>query len=596
MPAREQTVEGRSLATFALLVVAAGVGLGLTQSLRHSDPVVIGVRRTAVFSPTGSGPRSAVLSFWLKRPDRVAVTVVDARDDLVRTISGSRSVPSRTRVNFVWNGTDELGRRAPDGRYRFRVGLAQQGRSLTLPQAVRLDTQPARPWIASVNPVAAAGPFVFPANGRAAGIVRGTPGHQVSGIVIRTDSAPPRVVSRFPLPDRARTVPWNGRLSGKLAPDGIYMLGIEETDPAGNRGSYPPTVSPLPDELRGRSGVTVRRLAAIPPTLPFKPGGVVTVIIDSRRADWKWALRAVGSERALARGKGSGSAIRLRIPKRASGLLLLAVAANGRRISVPIMVNRSPRPLLVVLPAIRWQGIAPVDQSGDGLPDTLPNGRAVSLNRLNPFAKGGLPELGSSVVPLLKFLARIRQPAELTTDAALAQGRGPKLSGHTGAVFLGSTWLPPALLAGLRRWVGSGGRVLDIGPDDLRRTIAIDGEVISRPSLPLPSDAFGGVRAEPVVTGEYLTPWKDEIGLFSGAGGLIDGQRGWAGTARVKRPGLLVAAAGPSSGIAAVAAWRLGKGLVIHTGLTSLATDALQLNQSAQLLRNAVRLTANGKP
>ncbi len=549
-----------------------------------------------MFSPIGSGPRSAVLSFWLRRPDRVAVTVVDARDDLVRTIAGSRAVASRTRVRFEWNGTDESGRRVPDGRYRFRVGLARQGRSLTLPQATRLDTQPARPWVASIRPAPANGPFLFPADGGVAAVVRGTPGHQVFGIVIRTDSTEPRVVSRFRLPDRARAVPWNGKLGRSLAADGTYMLGLEETDPAGNRGAYPPTLNPLPESVRGKSGVTVRRLAAVPPGLPFKPGSVATVSVDSRGARWNWTLRAAGSDRALARGKGTGSSLKLRIPKRASGLLLLAVAANGRRIALPLMVNRSARPLLVVLPAIRWQGIAPVDQSGDGLPDTLLNGRPVSLNRLNPFAEGGLSGLGTSVLPFLRFLASMHQPAELTTDSALAQGRGPKLAGHRGAVFLGSTWLPAKLHAELRKWVGSGGRVLDLDPDDLRRTISIDGAVASSPSQPLPSDPFGGVRAKPVSTGQYITPWKDDIGLFSGAGGLIDAQRGWVGTARVVRPGVLAAAAGPSSEIAAVAAWRLGKGLVIHAGITSLAADATRLAQSNQLLRNAVRLTAGGKP
>ena len=51
------------------------------------------------------------------------------------------------------------------------------------------------------------------------------------------------------------------------------------------------------------------------------------------------------------------------------------------------MTNASRRQLqrcqlpLVVLPALTWQGVNPVDDTGDGLPNTLRAGTPVALDR-----------------------------------------------------------------------------------------------------------------------------------------------------------------------------------------------------------------------
>ena len=42
--------------------------------------------------------------------------------------------------------------------------------------------------------------------------------------------------------------------------------------------------------------------------------------------------------------------------------------------------------MLVVLPALTWQGHNPVDDNGDGLPDTLDAGVPIELDR--PLADG----------------------------------------------------------------------------------------------------------------------------------------------------------------------------------------------------------------
>lgn len=587
--------KGLAAAGFVVVGLTAVAGLLLVQELRRSDPVVIGVRRTATFSPSGTGPRAAALSFWTRRSDRVAVSVVDSRGDRIRSIALSRPVPARTRVRFWWDGRDSDGRIVADGRYRFRVGLARQGRSLTLPQSVRLDTLPARPWIERVEPRHPAGPLVIRGPGRAVGIVRGTKGTDVEGLVIRTDVNPAKVVVRRPLPDGARKVEWDGRIAGRPAPEGTYMLGLKETDSAGNRGSFPSSISPLPTAVRGLPGVTVRRLGVSPPTLPAKPGSVVSIPVDPLGSRWNWALRTASGRRLLS-GKGRGTALKIRLPRRASGLLLLAVGASGSRVVVPITVNARPSSLLVVLPAIRWQGVAPVDQDGDGLPDTLPLGRPVTLTRLLPQLRGGLDGLATRVVPLARELAAIPQRVEYTTDAALAADRGPGLEGKAGVIFAGgSTWLPGPTLTRLGSWVRKGGRVLDLGSDDLMRTVELSSGTASDPSAQRAADPFGGVPAKPDPETTVLRAWKDEIGLFDETGGRVLAGPGWSATSKVLAPGTLVAAAGPQAGVSGIAAWRLERGLSIRPGLPGLAAFASQGEASRGLLRRAIGIVASGK-
>lgn len=590
-------MRGRRLAVagFALVGVSSVAGLLVVQELRRSDPVVIGVRVPVTFSPSGSGRRAASLSFWTRRADRAAVSVVDSRGDRVRTIALSRPVPARTRVRFWWDGRDADGRIVADGRYRFRVGLARQGRSLTLPQAVRLDTEPARPWIERVTPSPKAGPVVIAGPSRVTGIVRGTKGTDVTGLVIRTDVSPATVVSRTRLRDGARSVPWDGRVDGRPAPEGTYMLGIEETDAAGNRGRYPQTLEPLPASVRGRPGVTVRRLGVVPPTLPQRPGAVLEVPVSSGGRPASWVLRTA-SGRRVASGRSRGGSVRARLPRRSSGLLLLAIGAAGSRVVVPVAVNRARSQVLVVLPAIRWQGVAPVDQDGDGLPDTLPRGDSVELTRFLPQLRGGLDGLAGRVVPLARELAAIPQRVEFTTDAALAEGRGPTLAGHRGLIIAGgSTWLPAELLGSLRGWVSRGGRMLDLGVGDLMRTVTVNARVVADPSRPRPSDPVGGVPSRPFAEPSVLSAWKDGIGLFSETGGRVLAAPGWSQTDRVLPPGELVAAAGPQSGVSAVAAWRFGKGLAIRPGLPTLAAFASEGEASRGLLRRAVAIVATGK-
>lgn len=582
-------------AGFALLVAATVGAFFVTQRLKTTDPVVIGVRTLGFFSPVTKGPqRSTYVSFFLKRGDDVTVTVLDSEGDRVRTLADGRSVAARTRVAFRWDGRDESGRRSPDGDYFFRVGLARQGRSLTLPFPQDLDTKPPRPVVVRVEPRHGDGPLVVPRGGALAStaIFRGTKGRRSRGIVIRTDVSPARIVRSIRVgPDR-RSYTWDGLVGGRPAPDGTYLLGLYMVDRAGNPGTFPARLPPFAGEIRTRPGVTVRRLAVSAPSGVVAAGRVATFRVEARGGRYDWALRRPGAARPVARGAGRAGRLRVRMPRREGGLRLLTVATAGRRMTVPVAVRSRPARVLAVVPSMTMQALNPVDGDGDGIPDTLPNGGPAPLDRV--YAR--TPRLvDAQVAGVLRFLDSERLPYDVTTDAALARGEGPRLDDQTGVALIGDEpWLTAPLASALRRFTRRGGRVLTLGVGDLRRTATLARGALRRPTRPAAVDALGAGLSPPTRGSVDVLAYQDEIGLFRGTGGDFGT---WPAVLAVRRvvPGAqIVSAAGPRAGVPVVTAWRLGRGLVIRTGLPGFQARLASDLDAQALLRRAWSLLRGG--
>jgi len=588
-------VSRAAAAGFALLVAATVAAFFVTQRLKTTDPVVIGVRTLGFFSPVTKGPqRATYASFFLKRDDDVTVTVLDSQGDRVATLADGRSVPARTRVTFRWDGRDANGRIEPDGDYFFRVGLARQGRSLTLPFPQDLDTRPPRPVVMRVEPRQGHGPLILPraGGGGATAVFRGTKGRRARGLVIRTDVVPARVVRTIRIgPDRRR-FRWDGLVGGRPAPDGTYLLGLYMVDRAGNPGTFPARLPPFAGEVRTRPGVTVRRLAVSAPSGVTVAGRVASFRIEARGRRYEWALRRLGTARPVARGAGRAGRLRLRVPRRAAGVYTLSVAASGRRMAVPVTVRARPARVLVVVPAMTFQALNPVDGDGNGIPDTLPNGGPVPLDRV--YARTP-PGLASQVAPVLRFLDDERLPYDLTTDAALARAEGPRLDGQTGVALIGDEpWLTAPLASALRRFASRGGRVLTLGFGDLRRTATLAAGALRRPTPPSAVGALGA-RPGPALRGPLdVLAYRDDIGLFRGTGG---GFGTWPAASVVRGvvPGAgIVAAAGPRAGVPVIAAWRLGRGLVIRTGLPGFQARLASDFGAQALVRRAWTLLRGG--
>lgn len=565
-------------ATFGLLVLATFAAFFVTQRLKRSTPVVERVCCARVFSPNGDGVKdAAALRFDLPRGDDVTVSVVDGRGDEVRRLADDRRLPVGGPHRFSWDGRTGAGRVAPDGAYRLRVTLRRQGRSVVSPREVTLDTRPPAARVLSVRPARVL-PGLRGPRGRVRIRYQG-PSDPAPWIgVYRTDGGRSRLVHSFAGPRFRQTAEWNGRVRGRLAPAGTYFLTVTVRDRAGNPGSAPARLPPTPADGGGRAGVTVRYLSVAGPLEPVAAGAVVRFRVGPGSRRLRWALSRLGAGRPLSRGRGRGALISLRVPRDArTGLHLLRVQAGGHRAAVPLVVRGRRRGrVLVVLPAITWQGRNPVDDDGDGFPNTLELARSAGAERA--FAGGRLPpDLRGSSGPLLRFLDRERLPYDLTTDLALARGHGPRPAGRPGVAFPGSErWLTEGVNRTLRRFVEDGGKVASLAGESFLRRLETTERALVDPGPREETNTFGeatALRSSPqalplVVTEDAQSVFDDPDGLV-GSFSRVEVSEQLVRGADVVAAAALAAAPGEPATEAprpAFVAYRLGGGLVIRVG------------------------------
>jgi len=605
---------------FAALVLASLGAFVVTQKLKSSPPLVVRPHIFSVFSPT---PHARVtrarISFWIVNGDDVSVSIVDGEGRIVRRLADGRHLPAHRRLVLWWNGRRDDGTVAPDGSYRVRVALIHQGRTIDLAQPIGVDTRPPRPLVTDVTPHAGDGPAFLPQHGvRAVTIhLSGLEGRSARVLIYRTDVTPPQRVGELSAPFGARSVRWDGTLHGQPALPGTYLLGVLVADRSGNVGTFPQRLPDAPSRagaggvaaggapLPGHAGVTIRRLAAAPPFAPVDAGKVAVVLVDARGKPYAWALRRLGDSRVVAHGSGRGARLRVRAPAGQSGLYELTLATQpgggrghahrGRhrhaqraptgptyRTTVPLVVRTTrPRAVLVVLPALTWQGRNAVDDDGDGMPNLLDAGPRASALLTRPFAHGMPADVAQGEAPLLRFLDGNLYRYDLTTDAALAAGSGPPLGTHRGVVLAGDPrWVTPQLAAKLRRWVHDGGHVWSPGVDALRRSVQLNGGELRRPSAPQPTDALGGRPRQPLAHAQAGAPAtittyaEGTLGLFEDTSGAFPGYTTYETLAGVIPGARLDGQAGAEANVPVIAAWRLGNGFAIHTGLPELIAKA----------------------
>jgi flagellar hook capping protein FlgD len=138
-------------AIVATIIVASAVAFAHAEQLKLERGIIGAAKITKHFSPVCMPSRlcradhHALLRFRLRSPSRLAVTLIDDAGRTVRTLTppgGKRY--GRGVVRLHWNGRTDAGARAPDGRYRLRVQLLGQGRTITLPAPLFLDGTPPR--------------------------------------------------------------------------------------------------------------------------------------------------------------------------------------------------------------------------------------------------------------------------------------------------------------------------------------------------------------------------------------------------------------------------------------------------------------------
>jgi hypothetical protein len=600
---------------FALLVVATAASFFVAQRLKNQPAVVQGVRFSGAFSPDGDGRRDRLaISFRVKRSQPVTAEMVDPGGQTVRTLVSDRDVKAYQRTSMVWDGKGDDGRVAPDGRYRLKVVLPDEGRSIIVQsRSVQLRTDPPKPRVVSVSVEGAepgTGPAILPTVDRKPLVATlRLRGWEPTARVVRTGPGEPQVVRDLPVTitesavdgtklrnedDGPRvyraidgTATWDGTLEdGSRAPAGTYVVQVCVRDIAGVRGCGPRAsgAGDLPaaeddGRMRGRGGITVRDLGVQANPSPVTSGNRLTFFVDARGRRYDWVLRRVGTRRPVARGSSTGSVLKVRPDSARGALYRLAVAVGGERIEVPaIAADSAKQPVLVVVPAITWQGLEPLDDDGDGLANTLNGAEESRSSRVRvPRVLSALPRrFGQAEGATLTWAARKRKRFEITSDLALSRGQGPKLEGHSGVLFVGEhRWTTPAVAEQVRDYVRGGGIVAGLDPSGLRRSVTLNKadqptSVLRAPGPFTAENALGLRSGGAVRLDGPPQNDKDDIGLFAGTDGRFDGYPvGWP--LEDVGDNTVVASAVDQAEHVTIAAVKVGDGFVIRTGLPTFA-------------------------
>jgi hypothetical protein len=593
-----------SVTALATLVAATVAAFFFVQHLKVTTPFYNGDPRVdpSIINPLEGGVcrdqsgkrvsfRETRVSFYLlHRADHVNIYIVNSEAQDVRTVASDEYMPratiahpDRARRLFVWNGREDNGSVAPDGTYYFKVALINQGRALDVGGPITVQTTPPHPDVTGVTPQVITGGEPVTIH------FRGNEGLRSEVLIYRTDlPGTPRVAYKFATIYHPHgVVTWDGDIDGSAAAAGTYLVGLRTTDKACTTNTFPVVMPPQPGTTP-HAGVTVRYLAAAPPLTPFDAGQRATVEVDSRGNPYSWSLALPNSRKPISKGRGSSVSLYVRLPRSGPGLYILYLDSRGYRTAVPLVASAAPAHhvprILVVLPALTWQGENPVDDvgsnpyDGDGLPNTLTAGVPIPLT--NRVFANGLPSGLGDIEGLLAYLNKEKMSYDLTTDLGLAEGVGPALNSYRGVVLAGNEiWLPHELESNLRAYVQGGGNLLSLGIGSLLRTLTLkDGEAL-HPSAAAAVDIFGARPGALVTkTTSLIGSTKDELNIF-GASETFTGFSYQPFTV----PSGAQSAAGATTNSPAIVGFHAGHGTVVEIGLVGFGSS-LRTNVNAQEL------------
>ena len=219
----------RFLSTVLVIALLGGTAaaFAVTQGLKNEPSPITAPRIAKVFSPTcDCDTRVATIQFRLRKPDRVRLQIVDGSGDVVRTLVPGRRLRQGT-VTYTWNGRDDQGRFVTQGVFKPRVHLADQHRTIDLPNEMQVDTTAPKISIVSLAPRTIS-PNGDGRNDRARIAYRtNEPAHAILYVDGRRVIFTRRQLQRSVLD-------WNGKIDGRAVLPGDYRLWLAAEDRAGN--------------------------------------------------------------------------------------------------------------------------------------------------------------------------------------------------------------------------------------------------------------------------------------------------------------------------------------------------------------------------
>ena len=217
----------QTLVVLALLGATAAA-FAVTERLKLERSPITGTRVDRLFSPVCECLRdAATISFVLRQRGEITVDVLDSEGDVVRTLVRDRDEP-RGRVTYSWDGRDEAGRIVEEGRYRPRVRIREHGRTIVLPNPIRVDTTPPRIRFTDVFPRV----FSPDGDGNSDRVTATYEVDEIARAMLLVDGRR-RVLGRFR--PRGGRLTWFGQVNGRPVRPGVYELRLRAFDRAGNR-------------------------------------------------------------------------------------------------------------------------------------------------------------------------------------------------------------------------------------------------------------------------------------------------------------------------------------------------------------------------
>jgi hypothetical protein len=219
----------RLISTLLVVVLLGGTAaaFAVTQGLKIEPSPIRAPRIDKVFSPVcDCNTRLAGIQFTLRKPDRVRLEIVNEDGNVVRTLVPGRRL-RQGKVTYTWNGRDDQGLFVPQGVYKPRVHLADQRRTIDLPNEMRVDTTAPKIDVVSIAP------RDFSPDGDGHGdrvTIRYRISEPAHAILVVDGS---RVVFTRRQLERS-SLEWNGKIKGKVADPGTHRLWLAAEDRAGN--------------------------------------------------------------------------------------------------------------------------------------------------------------------------------------------------------------------------------------------------------------------------------------------------------------------------------------------------------------------------
>ena len=318
----------RRLAITALvlgLLVGTTAAFALTEALKLEHSPLARVRFAHFVAPTcGCRRATARLAFRLRRSDTLDAVMIDDDGDPVRTLVDD-SRRDAGRIVLRWDGRDNEGNVVPDGAYQLRIHLADDHRTIVVPDRVHVDTEPPAVELVSLAPRrlspdgdgerdAAAIVFHLSERARPLVLVDGS----VALVGKRTGSGSAELV-------------WPGTDDERPLPEGTYLVSLEARDAAGNISTATEAVP-----------VRIRYIELAASTLRSRRGAFLRfrVLTDAGRFEWK-LFRRGGLGRPLAFGGPSepGRVVLALPPHIRTGRYVLRVSANGHHDDAVVIVR-----------------------------------------------------------------------------------------------------------------------------------------------------------------------------------------------------------------------------------------------------------------